>query len=82
MQGCHILFVSASEILRYLKFHAGLPLQNTLIVGETPEILEAGGQIQFFTEESKVRFEVSLPAIHKAGLKIDARVLNIAKVLK
>lgn len=82
VRNCDILFVSAMESKNFQKQRAALPLQSTLIVGETADFLENGGQIQFFIEESKVRFAVHLPAVEKAGLKIDARVLNIAKIRK
>ncbi|MDD4975689.1 MAG: YfiR family protein [Bacteriovorax sp.] len=80
IKSCHILFIGAAasknlpEILRKLRF------EKVLCVGDTPDFIEQGGQIQFFVNENKVGFEVNLPAVKQAGLKIDARVLNIAKV--
>lgn len=37
--------------------------------------------IGFSLEESKVRFEVNLEAAQKAGLKINARLLALAKTV-
>jgi hypothetical protein len=82
MSSCGIIFVSAAQTKNFQKIKASLPAHNTLMVGEASDFLENGGQIQFFVEASKVRFEISLAALEKAGLKIDARVLNIAKIRK
>lgn len=80
IRSCHILFIGAvatknlPEILRKLR------LEKILCVGDIPDFIEHGGQIQFFVKENKVGFEINLPAVELTGLKIDARVLNIAKV--
>lgn len=80
IKSCHILFIGAAEsknlpeILRKIRF------EKVLSVGDTSDFIEQGGQVQFFVKEDKIAFEVNLPALEQAGLKIDARVLNIAKV--
>jgi len=79
---CGILFVGAGQSKNFQKIQASLPSHSTLMVGEASDFLQNGGQIQFFIEASKVRFEINLAAVEKAGLKIDARVLNIAKIRK
>ncbi len=77
---CNILYVPASEVQNFLKIRGSRPLQNTLTVGETRDFLDSGGQIQFYTEDNRVKFAIDLTAVERAGLKIDARVLNIARI--
>jgi len=52
-----------------------------LTVGEVDQFAENGGAIRFCTEENKIRFEVNLDAAGKAGLKISAKLLALAKTV-
>jgi hypothetical protein len=49
-----------------------------ITVGEGEGFLYEGGMIGFVLSEETVRFAVSLPALHAAGLQISSRVLNLA----
>lgn len=79
-RSCHILFIGAVETKNLPEILRKLRLEKILSVGDIPDFIEHGGQIQFFVKENKVGFEINLPAVELTGLKIDARVLNIAKV--
>ena len=52
-----------------------------LTVGEMDHFAENGGAIGFCTEDNKIRFEVNLDAAGKAGLKISAKLLALAKTV-
>ena len=52
-----------------------------LTVGEADRFAEDGGAIGFCTEDNKIRFEVNLDAAGKAGLKISAKLLALAKTV-
>ena len=52
--------------------------KRVLSVGDAVDFIEMGGSVRLFKDRGKVTFEVSLPAIQQAGLKMDARVLNLA----
>jgi hypothetical protein len=77
---CELLFVSQTETQNFVKNKQALRARPILTVGEAANFIDVGGQVQFFIEENKVRFEIDVAAVEKAGLKIDARVLNIAKI--
>jgi hypothetical protein len=79
---CHILFISASETQRLPEILSKLNGIPVLTVGESPGFLEHGGIINFVMKERKVRLEVNLAAAEKAGLKISARLLAAADVVK
>lgn len=53
--------------------------KGALSIGDTPDFIEQGGQVRLYKESGKIIFDVNLAALEKAGLKIDARVLNLAK---
>ena len=81
-EGCHLLFIPASE-----KNHAGHILRpvreaNVLTVGDTDELVRQGAVIGFFIEQKKVRFAINMEAASRAGLKISAKLLKLAKIVK
>lgn len=79
---CQVLFVGApadrKHIAETLAGTASLPI---LTVGEADQFAENGGAIGFCTEDNKIRFEVNLDAAGKAGLKISAKLLALAKTV-
>ena len=55
--------------------------QPVLTVGETEHFAANGGIIGFCLEVKKVRFEINLAAADRAGLKISAKLLTLAKTV-
>lgn len=49
-----------------------------LIVSNTPRGLDVGSMINFLLVDRRVRFEVSLPAAKRSGLRISAELLSVA----
>jgi hypothetical protein len=79
---CQVLFVGGSgdkkHIEETLASTGNLPI---LTVGEADRFAEDGGAIGFCTEDNKIRFKVNLVAAGKAGLKISAKLLALAKTV-
>lgn len=79
---CHILFIAASVSERQLTDAfakvRGLPI---LCVGETPGFARAGGDIGFFVQQNKLRFEINIHAARQQGLKISSKLLGVATVV-
>jgi hypothetical protein len=73
----HILYVSSGNnpaaIAKQLN---GSPV---LTVAETESFLDDGGVVKFLLENNKVRFSISTANAGKAGLKIDEKLLKLAK---
>jgi hypothetical protein len=82
IEECQVLFVGGpgdkKHIEETLASAGRLPI---LTVGEADRFAEDGGTIGFCTEENKIRFEVNLDAAGKAGLKISAKLLALAKTV-
>jgi hypothetical protein len=79
---CHLVFIPASEresTPRILESLKGTP---TLTVGETGGFAAMGGCVGFFAEGRKVRFEISLPAMKRADLKVSSKLLRLARVIE
>lgn len=76
---CQILFVAGRDIpaarVAALGKAAG---PGVLLVGESPRFIEEGGAVNFFLDGNRVRFEINADAARRAGLRMDARLLNLA----
>jgi hypothetical protein len=81
LRGAHILFISASEKKRLPAILSALRGSSTLTVGDTGEFLEAGGMIQFLSENDRVRFAINVDAARRGRLKISSKLLSLAKVI-
>jgi hypothetical protein len=81
LQGCHALFAGARSeaTAAALKTVAGRPV---LTVGESDQFLESGGIIALKIVDRRVRFEVSATNAQKAGLRINAQLLNLAAAVR
>lgn len=79
---CQVLFVGGPADKKHIEetlASAGtLPI---LTVGEADQFVKNGGAIGFCTEDNKIRFEVNLDAAGKAGLRISAKLLALAKTV-
>lgn len=82
IEACQILFVSESETYRtgvILDRVAGIPV---LTIGETEAFTRIGGVIRFFMEKKHVRFEINPAAAADAGLRLNAKLLEIARLME
>lgn len=72
-----ILFVGANEH-RTLKELADAVDTPTLVVTDSPDGLPEGAMINFQLVERRVRFEIALTAVQRAGLTLSSRLLSAA----
>ncbi len=79
LDSCQILFVSRSEQKRYSQVLDAVRGRGVLTVGETPEFLDAGGIVSFFMEQETLHFDVNLKEAKKARLRINSRLLTLAR---
>lgn len=75
---CHLLFISNTEQKRLPEIIPRLRATPILTVGETERFIEAGGMINFVTENNKIRFQISDDAAKAARLKISSKLLSLA----
>jgi hypothetical protein len=78
IEGCHILFVPASEERRLGDVLAVVGKSSTLTVGDSPEFVRLGGMIRFHHKESRIALEINNAAAEKVGLKLSAKLLDLA----
>ncbi len=76
---CHLLFVCRSQKEQLREIIDVVKDRPVLTVADMGGFLESGGMINFILEEKKVRFEINLAAARHAGLRINSRLLGLAK---
>jgi hypothetical protein len=77
---CNLVFAPrTSNVRAYLRAAAGMPV---LTVGETPRFLEQGGMIRFYPDGAHVRFDINRDAAERVGLRINARLLELARMAR
>lgn len=80
LTACEVLYVSRSEQERVDVILQPLQGRGVLTVSDIPDFVQHQGVIGFVTEGGKVRIEINLAAATKAGLKISAKLLEVARV--
>jgi YfiR/HmsC-like len=79
LRGCHILFVSSSELPRYAKVIALVQGASTFTVGETAGFLAAGGMLSMSFEHEVIQFEINLASAKEAHFHVSSRLLALAR---
>jgi hypothetical protein len=82
LEGCHLLFIPASEKGRAGQILRPVRESNVLTVSDTFEEGRQGAIISFFIEQKKVRFAINIDAARAAGLKISSKLLKLARIVK
>ena len=81
LRGAHILFISASERKRLPMILSSLRGSSVLTVADTEGFHEAGGMIQFLSENDRVRFAINVDATSRAKLKMSSKLLSLARAV-
>jgi len=79
---CRILFMSSEEGSRLSKIMEALDKGSVLTVSDMPQFSQRGGMIQFVLEGKRVRFEVNLSAVQRAGLTLSSELLKVATTVR
>lgn len=81
LTGCAVLFISSSETKHEAKILKALRNKDVLTVGDADDFAARGGIIQFVVNQGHVSFLINVDAAQRAGLKIDASLLALAKIV-
>lgn len=78
---CHLLFVSPSERERWPGLVATLRRHHILSVSDMAGFASRGGIIGLVLKDGKVRLEINRAAAQAAGLRLSAKLLEIASTV-
>lgn len=77
---CQLLFLPREEkpirVKEWLRLCENLPI---LTVANSEDFLQIGGMVMLVDDGSRLQFEVNLEPVRKAGLKLNAQLLGIAR---
>jgi len=77
--GCHIVFVSSSERLRFRLILDSLRDSTIFTVGDASDFLAQGGVANLWLDQGKVRVEISPDAARAHNLRISSRLMSLSK---
>ncbi len=79
LSGCQIVFISASERLRFRAILASLRNSSALTVGDTTDFITEGGLIALRVDNGRVRMQINAQAARERSLRISSHLLNLAE---
>jgi hypothetical protein len=78
LEGVHILFVGASAFKRTRALRTLAIEKPILMVTESEDGIDGGAVINFIEVDRNLRFEISLNAADRSGLRINSALLSVA----
>lgn len=78
-RSCNLLFVADVETRQLAKGLVEIGAFPVLTVGDGKGFSQAGGIIELYLEDGKIRFSVNLDAAERAKIRFSSRLLTLAK---
>ena len=80
--GCHLLYVSASEIKRSAALLLSAQHASMFTVSDANNFAESGGVAQLIVENDRMRFAINIASAQRVRLNISSKLLSLAKIVK
>jgi hypothetical protein len=80
--GCHLLFISASELTHLTQILQSLGTASVLTVADFDHFAARGGMIELRMVDGHVRFDINAAAAGSARLRLSAKLLGLARTVK
>lgn len=81
LDGVHVLFIGAAAAKTQSDLASKALAGSVVTVTENNDTTPEGCVINLVMVEGRVRFDVSLPAAQRAGVKLSSRLLSVARVV-
>lgn len=78
LEDAQVLYIGAGSTERLRDEIDSIAARPVLVVTDAPGGLEAGSTVNFLLVDRRVRFEVSIAAADRAGLKVSSELLSVA----
>jgi len=79
---CHVLYLASAELKWPADVVETLNGKFVLTVSDASGFARAGGMLELFLENGRIRFAVNLEALQRARIVLSSRVLILAKIVK
>jgi hypothetical protein len=80
--GCHLLYVSVSELKRSSAMLMSLKGAAMFTVSDADTFAQSGGVAQLIVEGDHMRFAINLEAAQRVRIRISSKLLALAKIVK
>ena len=80
LNGCQLLFINLNDQAKEKAILAQASRQNTLTVSDADDFITAGGMLQFYKEDNKIKMEIKLGAVKAAQIDVSSKLLQVAKI--
>lgn len=77
---CHALYLGPQAASRYPALMGRAGGKSVLLIDEGPQFSWPDGMIRLFLEQNRVRFELNLESLERAGLAVDPRLVRLARI--
>ena len=82
LSDCCLLFISGKMDQKIASLLSPPPTSTVLTVGDVEYFAEQGGMISLVTSARKIKLAVNVVAVERAGIKISAKLLALARIVK
>lgn len=82
LKSCHVLFVGKSQNQNVVQILGVVKERPVLTVADFDGFARKGGTIGFIREHDRIRFEINEESATKAGLKVNAKLLYLGKIVQ
>ena len=82
LQGCHLLFMRSTAIVRHRSILLKAATLPVLTVSDGQQFLDDGGIVRLRQVDGRMRFDVNAMAAQKAGLRISSQLLQLALTVR
>jgi hypothetical protein len=79
---CGVLYVADLDARRVSTVLSALSGRSVLSVSTTRNFAQRGGTIELFIDQGTMKFAVNPQAAERARLRVDARLLSLARIVK
>ncbi|MDG4553347.1 MAG: YfiR family protein [Candidatus Competibacter sp.] len=78
---CHVVFIGRADQEQFKTVLLKLARLPVLTVSDINGFAQAGGMIELFKTEQRIRFNISIQATHRANLKLSSQLLKLATIV-
>jgi hypothetical protein len=82
LRGVHILFIGAASESAVDQVLMRLRDAPVLTVGDSADFTTKGGVVRLYTDEQRLRFEINMTQVEQKRLKISAKMLGLARIVR
>jgi len=81
-RACHLLFIAAGDAERAADALREISRLAVLTVSDGKGFSQAGGIIELYLEDGRMRFAINVDAAERAGLRLSSRLLGLARITR